>query len=229
MSLRPPTPRTFCSATFAQRTEDDLFLDDFCRSQLPALLLHNTRRHGQARKNVLPIKRVKLLMKQDLQDPNLSVTAPAAELMAFAVQAFVSSIIAVACKSTVNRKRRTVALHDLLAAVRASDRFSFLVDIATIHLHQDARALPLIAPHPVPTTFAPQPTPVLHPATTDTQEYAEARAAPLGGVPREGSQSHSSSLASFSDSDEFAPLAPQLDALPLSRSGISDLTSFLCL
>jgi len=57
-------------------------------------------------------------------------------------------------------------------------------------------------------------------------------AALLGGVSLQRSQSDTSALASFSASDEFAlaPLAPiKLDALPFARSGVSDVTSALCL
>jgi len=183
------------STGFARpQTDAELFLDEFCRLQLAALVLQHARRNGGARKNVLPTKRVKLIMKQDLRDPNLCVSASAAELMTFAAQAFVASIIAVSYQFTVERKRRTVTLLDLTAAVKASSRFSFLIDVVSLHQNQYARGLPRIAPYSVPTTFVPQPMPVLRQGATDreTHEYAESRAVPLDGVPRQRSLSDTS-------------------------------------
>jgi len=102
-----------------------------------------------------------------------------------------------------------LTVHDLSAAVKASSRFSFLIDVISLHQHQDARELPIIAPEPAPTRFAWQPMPELRQVATDrdTHEYAEARAAPLGGA----------LIAPYSVPTTFAP-----QPMPVLRQGATD-------
>jgi len=129
-----------------QNHEHDMFLDEFCKNQLPALLLSST--NGRQR-NILPVKRVKAIMKQAGMQPNRRVSSAADDVMAFGMQAFIRSLMAVAWKFAVARKRRTVQVQDLESAVFAVRRFSFLVDL--LHTYDNEHdpngpALPAIAP-----------------------------------------------------------------------------------
>jgi hypothetical protein len=129
--------------------EHDVFLDNFCKNTLPALLCSTNGR----KRNILPVKRVKTIMKQDAKmlQPNIHVAAEGAASMSFSMQAFIRCLIAVAWRFTVARKRQTVLLQDLKSAVFAVQRFRFLVDL--VHAYDNERdpsgpALPVIAPAP---------------------------------------------------------------------------------
>jgi histone H3/H4 len=108
-----------------QQHDHDVFLDDFCEKMLPALLLSSSMTR---QRNILPVKRVKTTMKQEVLQPNIHVSVEGAEVMAFSMQAFIRCVVAVAWRFTVARKRQTVQVQDLKAAVFAVQRFRFLLD-----------------------------------------------------------------------------------------------------
>ena len=80
---------------------------------------------------MLPLARIKRIMKQDSCDPHpRMISAEAIPNMAYAAQLFIGSLTSLAWQlSTGPNKRNTLQAKDLRAVVRASSRFDFLIDV----------------------------------------------------------------------------------------------------
>ena len=122
----------------------------------------------------IPLARVKRIMKQDSCDPHpRMISAEAVPLMAYAVQLFIGCLTKLAWSiSTQPSRRNTLQLKDLKAAVHASSKFDFLLDVIDTferdHPQQEVKRSRnndlLKEPTPVPGYLQPQQVP-----TTQTQ------------------------------------------------------------
>lgn len=106
--------------------------------------------------DVLPLARIKRIMKQDSCDPHpRMVSADTIPLAAYAAQLFIGSITSLAWQlSTSPGKRNTLQVKDLKNVVHSARRFDFLIDVLDMYeeqqLQQQAQEQLEYSPQPSP-------------------------------------------------------------------------------